>query len=228
MAIKTEFAIAEVMPGKLNALVKNIMLQTGVKDPNEAVRLVNSGEWIISNPTRSWREEDGVIYFRVTSDGITGKDWIERLEYMGILLGNFVKEALLSPDFKPTKGVTTEVAVLPGRFFDVNDRKTKKIRIWAKNFRTPNKRRLGNLNLEIACLISEMFPNKELEAMGLRAIVTMHKPIYKPMNDCSGLLARDCNNGHRCLGVHDDWSGHIWDLAFGFAFEVSQVVSTGS
>jgi len=46
--MNTEFSIAEVMPGKLNALVKNIMRQTGTDDPNEAVRLVNSGEWVVS------------------------------------------------------------------------------------------------------------------------------------------------------------------------------------
>ena len=72
--MSTEFAIADVLPGKLNALVKNLMRQTGETDPNEAVRLVNSGEWVISKPTRSWREEGGVIFFSVTSDGTTGED----------------------------------------------------------------------------------------------------------------------------------------------------------
>ncbi len=38
------FAIADVYPGVLNALVKKIMRQTGVNDANEAVRLVTSGE----------------------------------------------------------------------------------------------------------------------------------------------------------------------------------------
>lgn len=48
MSEKSEFVIAKVLPGTLNALVKNIMKQTGTNDPNEAVRLVNSGEWIVS------------------------------------------------------------------------------------------------------------------------------------------------------------------------------------
>ena len=43
-----EFAIAEVMPGRLNALVKNLMRQMGIEDPNEAVRRVNAGEWVVS------------------------------------------------------------------------------------------------------------------------------------------------------------------------------------
>lgn len=42
-----EFAIAEVLPGKLNALVKNLTRQMGITDPNEAVRRVNAGEWTV-------------------------------------------------------------------------------------------------------------------------------------------------------------------------------------
>lgn len=53
------FVIAEVMTGKLNALVKNIMRQTGANDPNEAVRLVNSGKWIVSEWTRD--RNDNII-----------------------------------------------------------------------------------------------------------------------------------------------------------------------
>lgn len=42
-----KFAISEIMPGKLNSMVKNIMSQMKVNDPDEAVRRVNSGEWIV-------------------------------------------------------------------------------------------------------------------------------------------------------------------------------------
>ena len=59
--MNTEFAIANVLPGRLNALVKNIMRQTGTDDPNEAVRLVNSGAWIATRVSR-WSEEDGIVY----------------------------------------------------------------------------------------------------------------------------------------------------------------------
>jgi hypothetical protein len=42
-----EFAISDVLPGKLNALVKNLMSSMRITDPNEAVRRINSGEWTI-------------------------------------------------------------------------------------------------------------------------------------------------------------------------------------
>jgi len=51
---KSEFAIAKVEPGKLNALVKSIMRQTGA-DPNESVRLVNSGEWVVTRAVRAFK-----------------------------------------------------------------------------------------------------------------------------------------------------------------------------
>lgn len=74
------FAIADVLPGKLNALVKNIMRQTGTDDPNEAVRMVNAGEVQISVIRPEWTEKDRIIHFSVTSNGNTGEEWITRLE----------------------------------------------------------------------------------------------------------------------------------------------------
>lgn len=213
-----EFAIAEVLPGKLNALVKNLMRQTGQTDPNEAVRLVNSGEWVVSRPTRSWREEDGVIYFSVTSDGTTGEDWITRLESKGFRVGDYAKQVLRSPSFVPTSGVTTEVAVLKGMLFEDNDRIMKKIRTEA------DKRKLSKPNAELACLIREKFTDKEIEAMGLWYIVAMHEPI----NDSGGdpdLLGAGRDGDGRWLRAYDDRPDDRWDRDGGFAFAVSQVSS---
>ena len=41
------FVTARVYPGKTNALVKNLMRQMGISDPNEAVRRMNAGEWVV-------------------------------------------------------------------------------------------------------------------------------------------------------------------------------------
>ncbi|MFA6295709.1 MAG: hypothetical protein WC666_04855, partial [Candidatus Paceibacterota bacterium] len=107
-----EFASANLKAGQLNALVKNIMKQTGVTDPVEAVRLFNAGEWVISKKTCTWYEKNGVIYLSVTSDGTTGSQWIERLEDKNFHLRDYTKSVLCSLDFKPTSGVTTKIAVL--------------------------------------------------------------------------------------------------------------------
>ncbi|MCX6763157.1 MAG: hypothetical protein NTZ97_00255, partial [Candidatus Moranbacteria bacterium] len=81
------------------------MLQMGINDPNEAVRRINSGEWVVSQSACRWREQDGVIYFTLPpTDGTTGSQWIERLEKKGFRIGNYAKSILRSSDFKPTSG----------------------------------------------------------------------------------------------------------------------------
>ena len=216
--IMNEFAIAEVATGKLNALVKNIMRQTGASDPNEAVRLVNSGEWILTNPTRRWREQDGVIYFSVTSNGMTGPQWIEHFEKKGIQLSKWAKDVLLSPDFKPTNGVTTEVAILKGMLFEDNDRITSKIRTEA------DKRKLIKPEAELGCLIRDTFTDKEIEAMGLVWIVAFHKPI-KDSVGVPRLLSADRDGDGPWLSACYDRPGSRWGRGGGFAFAVSQVSS---
>jgi hypothetical protein len=174
------------------------------------------GELSVSEPIRSWREEDGVIYFSVTSDGTTGEDWINRLEGNGFRVGDYAKQVLRSPDFKPTNGVTTEVAVLKGMLFEDNDRITKKIRAEA------DKRKLSKPNAELACLIRGKFTDKEIEAMGLWYIVAMHEPI----NDSDGgpgLLSADRGDVGRWLNAYRGRPGLRWYRDGGLAFAVPQV-----
>jgi len=210
------FVISDVLPGKLNALVKNIMKQTGVDDPNEAVRLVNSGEWTLTGSVQRWTEKDGIIYFSVTSDGTTGEQWITRLESKGFRVSDYAKSILRSKSFKPTSGVTSEIAVLKGELFSDNERITKNIRKDAKNrkFTTPN--------AEVACLIREKFTDKELEAMGLYWIVAMHEPIKDSGGDPTLLNASRLGDGS-WLDARYAYPGSEWDRARGFAFVVSQV-----
>jgi hypothetical protein len=176
------------------------------------------GELMVSESTRSWREEDGVIYFSVTSDGTTGKDWIKRLEGNGFRVGDYAKQVLCSPDFKPTSGVTTEVAVLKGMLFEDNDRVTKNIRAES------DKRKFEKPNAELACLIREKFTDKEIEAMGLCWIVAMHEPIKGSDGDPS-LLCADRHGGGRWLDASRAYPDNRWDRGHGFAFAASQVSS---
>ena len=169
-------------------------------------------------PTRSWREEDGVIYFSVTSDGTEGVDWIKRLEGNGFRVGDYAKQVLRSPSFTPTNGVTTEVAVLKGMLFEGNDRITKKIRAEGAL------RKLSKPNAELACLIRLKFTDKEIEQMGLWYIVAMHEPI----NDSAGvpsLLFAGRDGDGRWLSAYCERPLGRWGRDGGFAFAVSQVGS---
>ena len=74
-------------------------------------------------------EENGVIYFSVTSDGTTGPEWIERLERKGFRVDGSDKSVLRSSDFKPSSsGEPIQIVVLKGELFEDSDRTTKRVR----------------------------------------------------------------------------------------------------
>ena len=207
------FASWDYTAGQLKAIVKKLK-EHGEDGPERFLR----GELTVSAPARSWREQDGIIYFTVTSDGTTGPQWIERLEKKGFRIGVYAKSVLRSEDFKSTNGVTTEVGVLGGELFTDNERSTKNIRLKAV------KSKMILPEAEVACLIREKFSDKEIEAMGLWRIVVMHKPIKDSDGDPYLLGAYRCADG-RWLDVYDAYPDFRWSRADGFAFAVSQVSS---
>lgn len=180
---------------------------------------MNTKESTPDEPTKPWREENGVIYFSVTSDGTTGKEWIKRLKRKRFGVTKEARMLLLSPNFKPTSGVTTEIAVLKGTLFEGEIRTTGQIRAEAK------RRNLTEPNAEVACLIREKFTDKEIEAMGLWYIVAMHVPIEGPDNLPYLLRAnRSVHGSFLLVGRGMLFDG--WRKEGGFAFSIPQVQSS--
>ena len=176
-----------------------------------------SDEITVSEPVRSWREEDDVIYFSVTSNGTTGEDWIKRLGENGLRLSGYAKSVLHSPDFKPTSNVTTQIAVLKGNLFPSDIKRT------TANIRAEtDRRKLLKPNAEVACLIREKFTDKEIEAMGLWWIVAMHEPI-KDSDGYPYLLTAGRGGVGRWLDACWVKPDYLWYREYGFAFAVSQV-----
>ena len=182
----------------------------------KGIKAVINGQAEIFFPIKKYREENGVIYFKVTSDGTTGQEWIERLEKQGFKLSKYAKDLLLSKEFKSTTGIEYTIAVLKGNLFTDSNRITKKIRSEAA------KRKLSTPNPEIACLIRELFSDEEIKAMGLAWIVIFHKPIKDSDGDLS-LLGTDRGDDDSWLDTDYDNSDFSWIDNYGFAFEVSQV-----
>lgn len=174
-----------------------------------------SGDVTDSEPSREWSEQDDVIYFSVTSDGTTGKEWIKRLKSKNFRVSYYAKRLLSSSDFKPTYGVTTQVAVLKGMLFSDNDRITKNI------LSDADKRKLIKPNAEIACLIREKFTDEEIEAMGLSGIVVMYE-LIKSSGDAPGMLSAYLYEGGRWLDAYYDLYDGRWNREDGFAFASSQ------
>ncbi|MFW0837448.1 MAG: hypothetical protein ACKKL5_00400 [Candidatus Komeilibacteria bacterium] len=168
-----------------------------------------------------WIEKDGIIHFSVTSDGTTGPERIKRLEDKGFCISDFAKRLLNSSEFKPTNGITAEVAVLKGDLFSDGDRITKKIRAYAK------KQKFTIPNAEIACLIREQFTDEDIKVMGLSWIIAMHEPIKDSDGDPSLLSTLREGDGHWLDAYWDEPDGRWnYNCGFGFAFVQSQVSST--
>lgn len=195
--------------GQIEALVNKLGGMDGV---NKFLR----GELIISEPERNWCEKDGIIRFSVTSDGTTGKEWFARLIGKQFRVSRSAQSVLCSESFKPTNGITYEIAVLKGELFSNNERIASKIRKDAKN------RNLTMPNAEIACLIREKFSDKDLKDMGLCWMIIMHKAI-KDCDSSPVLLGVDRNGDGFWLGASCDESDRKWALNNGFVFVISQI-----
>jgi hypothetical protein len=175
------------------------------------------GELVISESVLNWREEDGVIYFDVVSDGTTGPEWIKRLKEQGINVSDWARDVLNSKDFKPTKsGTIHKIGVLKGELFSDGDRTNEKIRKEAV------KRKMILPEAEIGCLIREKFTDKDINDMGLSWITTMHDPI-KDSDGGPDLLYASRHGGGSWLDASYGDPDVRWDREGGFAFVVSQV-----
>ncbi len=176
----------------------------------EGVRRFLRVERPLSESTCSWSEENGVVYFTVISNGISGLEWIKRLEEKGFRLSKDANKILCSSNFKPTLGITTEIAVLRGFLFEEKDRITKVVRTKAQklHFSMPN--------AEVACLICERFTDEAIKAANLHWIIVMHDPFKNSDGDLK-LLGVNCSHPGCKLHAYLDSSG-TWGHDFGFAF----------
>jgi hypothetical protein len=210
------FAIAEVMPGKLNALVKIAMKHTRVRDPNEAVRLINSGTYIITKRSPRWSESDLMVCFSVTSNGWTGPEWITWLENRGFQLTDDAKDVLLSPDFKPTKGVVYSIVVYKGKVFTGCDRTANTV------FNKAENQKFSKSHPEVACLIRDKFSDEDMEVMGLDWIYTMHEPIKDSRGDFRLLRSGRVGDGNWFDATFTS-NDRVLETDCGFALVESQI-----
>lgn len=165
---------------------------------------------VLQSSLPAWREEDGVIYFSVTSDGTTSEGWMRRLYFP-----DFTKQVFRSSNFTPTNGVTTEVAVLRASLFAAEDLFGTKVRAAAaeRGFTKPN--------IELACLIRMKFTNMDLNDMGLDWILPMHGPV--DVNAIPRLLyVRQRRDNVFLIDVCDEGDQDRFSHGGGFAFVAPQ------
>ncbi len=212
--MRNDFAIAGIEVGQLNALVKNLKAQMSIEDSVEAVRRVNSGEWIVSERVRRWYEKDGVIRFEVTANGWSGQHWVDYFKANGVDVGQYANSILLSPDFKITPGGTVvKATVFKGEIFSDSDRITGKIRAFVARCQL----KLLTPNTDLACLIRKDLTNKEVRDMGLRWIIGMSETV-KDSDGGPSLLCSRCDGSGPWLTARYGFPECRWLRGIGFAF----------
>lgn len=202
------FASADLTMGQMNAIVKKL----GGRE--RALKFLRGDLKVCEQAYTYWYEEDGIIYFSVTSDGTNGTDWIARLEGDGTHVSDDAKDILCSAHFKPTTGITTEIAVFRAAFFGKQALSMSKVHDEA------NKRGFGKPNAEVACLIREKFANRTIRDMWISGCITV---LHEPAKDCVlKLLSVDVSAG-AYFGAAPELDGEM-DLGRhnAFAFAVTQ------
>ncbi len=166
----------------------------------------------------NWREENGIIYFSVTSDGTSGREWIVRLKEKGIDLMHFVEDLLMSNNFKPSRGVITEIEVMKVTLEGKGEGPS--VDIGVGNFPKPYEGMTAVMSAEVGCLIREALSDEELtKEMGLMMMIIMHSPI--DTGNGARYLAVTFQGGNPQLIAFVAGPRLPWNGTVGFAFTIS-------
>ena len=103
----------------------------------------------------------------VTSHGVTGSQWIRRFETGEVFVDSSAKKKLSSPDFVPTKSVTTRIVLLRAKTLGGEKLTPEVARAVEKHFG------LATLTPEIACLIKQKMTDDDFAAKGLNSIIAI-------------------------------------------------------
>lgn len=151
--------------------------------------------------------------FKIKTKGISGENWIKRLEKKKYNVSDYAKQLLRGAKFVATNGVTYTLAMIMGDEFEYNDRTNQNIRAEAY------KRGYLDPSVELGPYLREMFSDEDLKKMGLYALVLMHEPILDSDGVLHMLGANRIDLG-RWLDTFYGTPGHRWDREVGFMFLV--------
>jgi len=211
------FAISDITTGKLNAMVKTVMSQMGIDDASEAVRRINSREWVVSKATKYFTKDiECIRYVELpTTIGTTGPEWSKMLN-TSKWLDNL--NLLNSDKFWVTENRVYEIAIIPGKNFSDNEQNLINVckyidnRGWLYG---------SDVSPEVACLIRQYLSDSNMVNMGFSWLAVMHEPIEDSNGDLSFLLLHR-NNGHDLLDAAYDFPASLGYSDGGFVCVVSQ------
>lgn len=108
-----------------------------------------------------------VTRLTLTHLGLTGQQWIERLQAKAFRISDYAKEILLSSDFMSAPaGTTTEIVILNGKLFEDRERDGG-LQAFASDHG------LVAPNPEVACLLRETVSDEDIKSMKTWELVVM-------------------------------------------------------
>lgn len=150
---------------------------------------------------------------KLTALGLTGSEWITRLEGEGYRIGTYAKQLLNSLEYdkhRMEKGEAVEVAFVSVKDMGKKYATTDEIRAYAaeKGYLEPK--------AELALLIRESMTDEAIESLGAWYVATFHEPIKDSDGDPGLLYARRRGDGR---WVDADWGrpGDLWSAEGAFA-----------
>lgn len=182
-----------------------------------------------------WNGKDGITCVDVVSDGTDGYAWEKWFDESGLRLSSWSRGVLRSPDFVPTFGISTRIAIVGRKLLRLPHYIGQKgeSRLTLYGVTKIATERLGLLapQMEIACLLRRAVSRAGMESMDCSEILVMHEPITSPSPNGSA--------GRCYLSVTIDGLDLLWDYVgltwslmnpyrFGFAFAHSEPVSPPS
>lgn len=150
----------------------------------------------------------------LTTLGLTGPQWITRLEKNGYRVSSYAKDILNSPEYKPMeKGQKLEVAFVTVKDMGKQYATTAEIKAYAaaEGYEIPSP--------EIALLMREALSDKEIEDMGVWHVAALHEPI-KDSDGGPDVLDAYRGGGGRWVGTYWDNPDDRWNAGGAFAFVV--------
>ena len=207
---KSEFLKAlGVMWEIWQALVNEVLALGG--DDNSLRRILTNAKLrrelallIVNKAKEMWKS--------LTSTGVTGETWITHLEGKGFRVDDYAKQILRSEAFTSTTGTVYDLVVIKGEEFPTDaERTNEKVRAEAK--------RRGYLTppAEVAPMLRESISDKEIEKMGLYALIVMHEPVAGADDDLY-LLGVNRYGGGQWLLSYLGFPQRQWIRARGFVF----------
>ncbi len=163
------------------------------------------------------------ITFTVIGAGLTGAEWITRLETRGHKLYDWARDIITKPDYDENHrlevGKEYKVTLVFGKEIRKDFERTT-ANLKAKAVQEFGEQSVAGLKGELALLIREKFTNAELETMGIYYIAVLHEPIIDSGGGAS-VLDSNRNGGGSYVGAGYDSPGRQWRGSGAFAFLAS-------